>query len=81
MLPRILDNSKKTRGKGTLQVRANREITLKRRSTEVMGVIIIMAIIILCAPSVGSITLGYVDQGQMPTTFGAKKATMRGTVP
>ncbi|GMN29493.1 hypothetical protein TIFTF001_050604 [Ficus carica] len=31
----------------------NREITLKRKPIEVVGVIIIIAIVILCAPSVG----------------------------
>ena len=75
MLARTLDSSRRTKGKRMLQVRANREITLKRRLTEVMGVII-MVIIILCAPSVGISILGYVDQGQMPVTIMAKKATM-----
>ncbi|GMN60627.1 hypothetical protein TIFTF001_029703 [Ficus carica] len=72
--------SNKRKGNATSQG-PNRGVTLKKRLTGVVGVIIITVIVILCVPNVGRGMLGYVEQGQTPTTFVAKKATIRGTVP
>ncbi|GMN66565.1 hypothetical protein TIFTF001_035625 [Ficus carica] len=64
-----------TKGKGMLQIRVNKEITLKRGTTEEMRVIIMTT---QYALNIERSTWVYVDRGRILATFVAKKAIMQG---
>ncbi|GMN31654.1 hypothetical protein TIFTF001_044603 [Ficus carica] len=64
-----------TKGKGMLQIRVNKEITLKRGTTEEMRVIIMTT---QYALNMERSTWFYVDRGRIFATFVAKKAIMQG---
>ena len=76
-LIKVLNSLGGTKGKGMLRIKVNKEITLKRGTTEEMRVIIMTT---QYALNIERSTWVYVDRGRILATFMAKQATMRGFV-